>query len=295
MIAKIILGNSFASTVEYIMDEKKKAELIDSEGVLINDKQSITDSFKIQQEMKPHIKKPVYHIPLGFSPQDSEKCTNEFMRNMAKEYMAKMGITNTQYIIVRHYDKEHAHIHLCINRIDNDGKLISNSNDRFRNEVICKELTEKYGLHFAENKEQVNRHRLRGADKAKYEIYDALAEAIPQVDNWQSLSERLAEQNIQMEFIRKGKTTEIQGVRFSMGKYSFNGSKIDRECSYSKINQRLKANAQSFRIRETQSNFRSPNQGKDYKKPNKITLPGFNNIYSEEENISNNRKRKRGL
>ena len=42
---------------------------------------------------------------------------------MAREYMEKMGIKDTQYIIGRHFDKEHPHVHIAFNRIDNNGRL----------------------------------------------------------------------------------------------------------------------------------------------------------------------------
>ena len=40
-----------------------------------------------------------------------------------------MKITDTQYIIVRHQDREHPHVHIVFNRIDNNGKSISDRND----------------------------------------------------------------------------------------------------------------------------------------------------------------------
>ena len=55
--------------------------------------------------------------------------------------MEKMGIRDTQYIIGRHYDKEHPHVHIAFNRVDNNGITISDRNDRYRSERICKELT----------------------------------------------------------------------------------------------------------------------------------------------------------
>ena len=57
--------------------------------------------------------------------------------------MEKMGIRDTQYIIGRHYDKEHPHVHIAFNRVDNNGRTISDKNDRYRSERICKELTRK--------------------------------------------------------------------------------------------------------------------------------------------------------
>ena len=53
--------------------------------------------------------------------------------------MMKMGIRDTQYIIGRHHDKEHPHVHIAFNRIDNNGRTISDRNDRYRSERVCKE------------------------------------------------------------------------------------------------------------------------------------------------------------
>ena len=41
--------------------------------------------------------------PLQY-PEDKPRLTNEFMVQIAKEYMEKMGIKDTQYVIVRHYN-----------------------------------------------------------------------------------------------------------------------------------------------------------------------------------------------
>ena len=85
-----------------------------------------------------------------------------------------MGIRDTQFIIARHTDRKHPHCHIVFNRVDNNGKTISDKNDRYRNEKVCKELTEKYGLYMADGKEHVNTERLRPHDRAKYDIYEAL-------------------------------------------------------------------------------------------------------------------------
>ena len=106
------------------------------------------------------------------------------MVKIAGEYMEKMNIKNTQYIVVRHYDREHPHIHLVINRVDNDGKTISDSNDRIRNNRVCRELTIKYGLYMPKGKENVKYDRLRGKDKHKYEMMFAIRKALEKSNNW---------------------------------------------------------------------------------------------------------------
>ena len=189
----------------------------------------------MQTGMNPDLKKPVGHIALSYSPVDTPKLTDEKMIQLAKEYMREMKITDTQYIIVRHQDREHPHVHIVFNRIDNNGKTISDRNDMYRNEQVCKKLKAKHGLYFAGGKEQVKQHRLKEPDKSKYEIYTAVKNEIGKSRNWQQLQERLAEKGITVRFKRKGQTDEIQGISFSKGEYTFKGSEIDRSFSFSKL------------------------------------------------------------
>ena len=187
MIAKIMKGSGFKGVISYILDLKKGTELIDSSGVRTDSINHIVQSFIDQTELNPRAGKVVGHISLSFSAQDSPRLSNEWMVKVAREYMEKMGIKDTQYIIGRHFDKGHPHVHIAFNRIDNKGKTISDRNDRFKSEKICKELTAKYDLYFADGKEKVKKHRLKEPDKTKYEIYQALKAEIARCRDWKAL------------------------------------------------------------------------------------------------------------
>ena len=242
MIAKIMKGSSFKGVINYILDPKKGTELIDSLGLRTDSINHIVQSFIDQTDLNPRVSKVVGHISLSFSVQDSPKLNNEWMAQIAREYMEKMGIKDTQYIIGRHFDKEHPHIHIAFNRIDNNGKTISDRNDRFRSEKICKELTAKYGLYFADGKEKVKEHRLKEPDKTKYEIYQALKAEITRCRDWKTLLSHLKMQDIDIRFKYKGNSQEVQGIIFEKNGYLFNGSKVDRSFSYSKIDFALQQN-----------------------------------------------------
>ena len=242
MIAKIMKGSGFKGVINYILDPKKGTELIDSSGVRTDSTSHIIRSFIDQTKLNPRVGKVVGHISLSFSVQDSPKLNNEWMVKVAREYMEKMGIKDTQYIIGRHFDKEHPHIHIAFNRIDNNGKTISDRNDRFRSEKICKELTTKYGLYFATGKEKVKEHRLKEPDKTKYEIYQALKTEIARCKDWKNLLAHLKKQDIDARFKYKSNSQEVQGIIFEKNGYHFNGSKVDRGFSYSKIDFALQQN-----------------------------------------------------
>ena len=238
MIGKIKKGSGFKGCVNYVLG-KEQIALLHAEGVLAESSRKIIRSFCMQTEMNPGLKKPVGHIALSYSVVDAPKLTDEKMIQLAQEYMREMEIADTQYIIVRHQDREHPHVHIVFNRIDNNGKTISDSNDMYRNEQVCKKLKEKHGLYFAKGKEQVKQHRLKEPDKTKYEIYTAVKDEIGKSKNWQQLQKRLTEKGISIQFKHKGQTDEIQGISFSKGEYTFKGSEIDRSFSFSKLDKYL--------------------------------------------------------
>lgn len=207
-MAKLSKGGSFGGAVDYVLDKKKDAELLAGTGIRMKDNESITRSFEMQAALNPHLSKPVGHIALAFSAQDAAQLDNRRMVEIAVEYLIGMGIKNTQFIIARHHDREHPHLHILSNRVDNVGRTISDRNDRYRSERLCKELTARHRLYFASGKENVKEYRLRKPDKTKYEIYHALRDAVPRCRDWPELTAALRREGIATEFkMRSGPTS----------------------------------------------------------------------------------------
>jgi len=241
MIGKIVKGRTFKGCISYVL-ENEGAKILASEGVLETDTKSIINSFYMQSLLNPKLSKCVGHIPLAFSPDDKERMTDHFMERLAKEYMKTMGIKNTQYLIVRHSNTSHPHCHIVFNRVDNDGKTISDRNDQYRNEKVCKKLKDKYNLTYGKGKENVNVEKLKGAEQIKYEIFHAIKRALLKTNDWQHFEDILKQKGISIEFKYKGQTDETQGISFKKGAHSFKGSDVDRKFSYSKLDTILNGN-----------------------------------------------------
>lgn len=248
MIAKITQGSSFKGVVNYILDKGKDAKILVFDGLFTEDRDTIALSFEAQSKMNPKVTKPVGHISLAFSKEDEHRLTDRAMAGIALEYLKEMGITDTQVLIVRHFDKEHPHVHIAFNRIANGGRTISDRNERIRSARICKELTKKYNLYFASGKERVKQHRLKEPDKTKYGLYSILKSEVSRCGNWNMLAANLEKQGVDMRFKYKGKSDEVQGVVFSMNGYSFSGSRIDRRFSFFKIDAALERNRHTERM-----------------------------------------------
>ena len=239
MIGKLKKGCSFGGCVRYVTG-KDEAKILASDGVLLGTNAEIAQSFELQRQLNPRIKKPVGHIALSFKPEDQPRLTDDFMVKIALEYMQMMGITDTQFIIVRHHNTNNPHCHIVYNRINNEGKLISDRNDYRRNEQVTKALKSKYGLTYGTDKSKTNTRKLRNAELAKYEIHNAVKDALKTSDSWQKFKSELAKRDVHLEFVYKDKErTKVQGIRFCKDGYSFKGTQISRYYSFGKLNARF--------------------------------------------------------
>ena len=239
MIGKLKKGASFGGCVRYVTG-KDEAKILASDGVLLGTNAEIVQSFELQRQLNPRIKKPVGHIALSFKPEDKPRLTDDFMAKIALEYMQMMGNTKTQFIIVRHHNTDNPHCHIVYNRINNEGKLISDRNDYRRNEQVTKVLKSKYGLTYGTDKSKTNTRKLRNAERAKYEIHNVVKDVLKTAGSWQKFKNELAKRGVLLEFVYKDKEqTKVQGIRFSKDGYSFKGTQTSRDYSFGKLNARF--------------------------------------------------------
>ena len=244
MIAKIVTGKSFGGAVRYLLEKSGHARMIDSDGVELFNIRSLIDSFNFQRKARPEKTEVVGHISLAFHKDDTPRLTDGFMAGLAREYMQRMGITDTQYIVVRHTDTEHPHLHILYNRVKYDTKLVRSHNERIRSVAVCKAMKQKYGLTFSEGKENVKIERLHNPDKVKYAVYEAVKAILPYCVSLPELAERLQDIGIETTFIHRGgdPAKGIQGITFTKENLTFKASRVDRKFSYANLCKIIEAN-----------------------------------------------------
>jgi hypothetical protein len=250
MIGKIPKpGKSFGGCIEYNV-LKKEAAILYADGVRIDKVAHTIADFNMQRKMNPGLGQAVGHISLSWSPEDKDKLNDEKMVSIAKEYLQKMKIQDTQLLIVKHKDRAHPHIHIVYNRVDNEGKTISDKFQHLKNMKISKELTLKHGMYIGQGKEKVNRQQLKGIDKLKYELYDTIKVVSQKVTSMTELKQELLKQSIGMQFKYKSGSLEKQGISFSKGDYKFKGSEIDRSLSYGRLSKQIEQQAQQKQVEQ---------------------------------------------
>ena len=241
MIAKITARTDFSGIVNYANNVKEKsARIIGNNGVLLIDNSTISDSFQAQLHIPDangklhHLSKPVKHVSIAFSPEDAHRFLDSeegdrFMAQLAEEWMKEMGIDpeNTQYVIARHFDKQHPHCHLVFNRIANDGTVVSDSNECRRNEAACRRIKQRHGLTFGNSQSRkINPDRLRKYDAEKLLIRQTVLNRLSQSNDWNTFAQLLAQDSITLSFCTDSKTGRIRGVAYEHNGFRISGSKL---------------------------------------------------------------------
>lgn len=234
MICKIKHGEGFRGCLDYITgryDKDKHAKVImHSSGIPELDNKTVAQIFEAYAT-KGHnnIRDPVGHFAYSFHKRDSSRLSDELMCKIVREHMEMMGIKNTEFIITRHYDTDHDHVHMMCSMVDKDGNVISTANEKKRNARICKYLTKKYGLYISEGKVNVNRDKLRGMEKLKYQFYDKAMQSKAKPSDWEQFDKALRGEGLKLRFHYNNVNGKLMGVAFTDGKHSFSGRQLDKE------------------------------------------------------------------
>lgn len=101
------------------------------------------------------------------------------------------------------------------------------------------ELNALYGFKQSEGKQNVNRGRLKGNDRTRYQIYDTVKAGVRNSRNWSELKNYIRYRGVEMQFKYRSGTNEVQGISFSKNGQTFQGSAIDRSLSYGQIERAL--------------------------------------------------------
>lgn len=233
MYGKILHGSSFGGLVNYVNDSRKNATLVAaSDGINLTNNQTITDSFVMHAGLSCRTKKPVAHFVLAFSPHDAPRINNAILGQLVNDYLQRMGYDDNQFVAFRHYDKEHPHVHVIMNRVNFKGKCTKDSHEKDKNVKVCKDLTKKFGLYIASGKEAVKGQRLRTMDAIRYQMMHAVKESLQVSGNWKDFENELAKLGISLRFRYNTTTNGIEGISFTIDKDKV-GNRMRHDISFS--------------------------------------------------------------
>jgi hypothetical protein len=148
MIAKIVKGKGFRGLVEYLYqshDGKQRGQLL-ATNLAGSTPREWTRQFGLIRRLRPTLGKAVFHASLSPSPDD-QPLTDKQLAALARRFLDEMGFTDeTPYIVMKHDDSAHPHIHIAASRVKPDGEVVSDAKDYQRAEAIVRDIEAEHGL-----------------------------------------------------------------------------------------------------------------------------------------------------
>jgi len=240
MLSKVFLtGKTFSQTCQYVCQDLVRSEVLAVEGVRGHNHRLMAEDFEVQHQFWPEKEKPVLHVSLSF-PR-GEVLGDDLMVLIARQYLNEIGMRNTQYAIVKHVDKQHLHMHIVANRIDNDGQIIGKGLIIERGIKAAGKLTREHHLQQEHGKHLhlTNMEALHKPDAKRYRLYLAIKRNLSQCYRLEDLEKRLLQEGIAMRIRYDAVSGQRQGISFRIENCSFGGYQVDRSCTLKKLEEAL--------------------------------------------------------
>ncbi|WP_138505687.1 relaxase/mobilization nuclease domain-containing protein [Nostoc sp. PA-18-2419] len=143
MIGNQTKGRGFRGLLNYLQSQQG-AKLIGG-NMGGQNARALALEFKISRQLNLEADRVVYHASLSLP--HNERLDDATWNEIANRYLEEMGFDSNQYVVYRHSNTEHNHIHICASRIRLDnGKIVHDSWDYKRSENIIRRFELDYGL-----------------------------------------------------------------------------------------------------------------------------------------------------
>ena len=237
MIAKAVKGKGFRGALEYDLT-KEQGRVIDKNMAGENPRELAAEFGEIRK-LRPNLGKAVLHVSLSAAP--GEKLTDEQWREIGKRYMDGMGLEQNQFVITRHTDTEHEHIHILANRIRFDGSVTSDSQDYKRQEAIMRELERDYGLQRvapsieaerkAPTKGEIEGGIRTGQPSAKQQLQQLCDAAAKGCRSFSAYQERLEAVGVELVPVAQLEGAKLSGLSYRLDGVLMKGSDLGKAYS----------------------------------------------------------------
>ena len=142
MIAKISKGNSHIGALRYD-NQKEGSEFLDT-NCSSNNPVHIAKEMGAIAASNPRCKNNCIHISMS-APQ-GERLSNDQWIKANSIMLNEMGLEGHQYSMTRHLDGNQDHVHITVNRIDDNGKSWNDSKDFERSHAAMRVVEKHMGL-----------------------------------------------------------------------------------------------------------------------------------------------------
>jgi hypothetical protein len=172
MVARFVNGKNIRGMLHY---NENKVVAGEARLLLASGFAGDINQFSLEQKLQrfehltmlnTRVKTNAVHITLNFDEQD--KLTNEQLQHITLSYMERIGFGDQPYLVYRHHDAAHTHVHIATVNIKTDGNRIDTHGIGWKlSEPARIALEREYGLTIAKGRKNSNALTIKSADIEK--------------------------------------------------------------------------------------------------------------------------------
>lgn len=245
MVAKVSSCKGGTALFGYVVNDAKGFEL-DRNFLSGQTPKEMFDEMKIIQNQNQRCINNTFSMVISPSIKDGMKLSKEDLKNITHDFlelMKKSPIRN-QYIAFVHTEKDHKHIHIIMNRIQENGKPMDDKFIGKKAQHAIDQVAQKYGLESAKQimHERLNKEKELSKEERNQikDFHQEVMKTIPK--DFENYHKKMKSKGIEV-VPTINKQGNVQGFRFNNLKTgnSFKASQIDRNMN---LNQLLKGKTQ---------------------------------------------------
>jgi hypothetical protein len=268
MTADQVKGKGFRGALRYNLQKVDQgvAKILDM-TFTSGKEDSIMREVALVKMLRPNLQKYFYHTSLNFPP--NENLGDEQMNIIANEYLNNMGFDQHQFAIFRHFDADHPHLHILVNRIGYDGKVVSDSKDYQRSEQVLRMLEKQHGLTVvissrqaqerAMTKNELEMMKRTDEPSVKMKLQVIIKNVLSQKPDAEQFIKQLEAQGINILF-NQASTGFVSGISYGYEGMQFKGAHLGNAYKWQAVKNAISYEQERDRTAIHQANVRTKEQ-----------------------------------
>jgi hypothetical protein len=235
MIAKTTTGSDFEGALTYGAGQRRgkgkepgEAPLLVVSNVIPGSPKEMAQEMKSIAILSKKIRKPVWHTILSWSAGEEVSLRQKVAA--ARRYCELIGapIARHQVVVYEHRDKQHAHVHIYLNRVPIDGgPALRTDNNFYRQPAITKQISQELGMQPIPERRRSIKELDPKKEVARERVSQAVREALSQAkrggEEWLAAQLQLREISVRYTHDKGG---TLRGVSFELDGVGVKGQEI---------------------------------------------------------------------
>ncbi|RSK45458.1 relaxase/mobilization nuclease domain-containing protein [Hymenobacter rigui] len=235
MIAKTTTGSDFVGALTYGAGQRQgrgkepgEAPLLVVANVIPGSPKEMAQDMQAVAARSKRVQKPVWHTVLSWKA--GEVVSQAQKVAAAKRYCELMGapIDRHQVVVYEHRDKQHAHVHIYLNRVPIDGgPALRTDNNFYRQPAITRQISQELGMDPLPERRRSLKALDPTKEAARQRVSQALAQLLRQMDRAgeQWLALQLQKLAIEIRYTHD-KGGVLRGVSFETDGVALRGQEV---------------------------------------------------------------------